>query len=128
MDEMGDPQELEQGEQAFIYLTTDMFPEFTQYKKLPLDESSSSDEDRLDLAVGNIPYHLDILLIDGNDTLIGGYRGNWTPDQDALELSNTITLYGIEPMPKASSEDEQASLFIALENTTIQEQIQPTFS
>lgn len=127
-DAIGAPKPLDEGEEAFVYLTTDAFPEFTQYKKLPLDPDSAPEEAMLDLAKGDVTYHLDLLMVDKDDHLLGGFRGNWTPDKYSFDGVDTITLYALEKVPPPTSEEAQARLFIQLENETLQRQLQPTFS
>ncbi|MBI4150230.1 hypothetical protein HY488_02380 [Candidatus Woesearchaeota archaeon] len=121
------PRPLEEGETAFVYVTTDAFTDFTQYKKLPLDAESLPEDSMLDLAVGDVTYHLDLLIVDKENNLIGGYRGNWTPDKYAFEGSNTVTLYALEKMPHPIGSEAQAILFMQLENATWQERLRPLF-
>lgn len=127
-DVIGAPKPLDEGEEAFVYLTTDAFPEFTQYKKLPLDPDSAPEEAMLGLAKGDVTYHLDLILVDEDDHLLGGFRGNWTPDTYLFDSRDTITLYALEKVPPPTSEEAQARLFIQLENETLQRRLQPTFS
>ncbi len=121
------PQPLAEGEHAFIYLTTEAFPEFVQYKQVPLGDGSSPEEGTIELALGDVTYHMDLLVVDQDNNLLGGYRGNWTPDQYQLDQSSTLTLYALEQKPRPVSEEAQALLFMQLENATMQEKLKPVF-
>ena len=122
------PKDLEEGQKAMVYLTTEAFPDFTQYKKLPLDPDSLPEDSRLELAEGDYSYHLDLLLMDEDDNLLGGYRGNWTPDRNSFTGRDTVTLYAMEKVPPPEGEDGEAQLFVQLENATLAEQLKPTFT
>jgi len=126
----GAPKQLDEDEEALLSLTTDAFPDFVQYKKLPLDtEVEVSQEDyQLDLAEGEVTYHLDLLVVDKENNLLGGYRGNWTPALSEMEGHGRVTLYAMEKRPSAEDEAEQAQLFLQFGDPKLQEQLIPTFS
>ncbi len=131
------PKALDAGEQAFISITTDAFPNFVQYKQFrqfppdaPEGEGQESEPEDIiiELARGDITYHLDLFVVDENNNFLGGYRGNWTPSLGDIENYNTVTLYAMQKSPPAVSEDAQALLFTQLASPKMQEQLQPTFS
>ncbi len=131
----GAPKPLDEDEEVFLSLTTDAFPDFVQYKKLPLDEKSAAEDsgaedsgDRIELADGDVTYHLDLLVVDKDNNLLGGYRGNWTPTLLEMDGHSRVTLYVMEERPPAESDEAQAQLFLQLEDPKLQEQLTPAFN
>ena len=71
-------------------------------------------------------YYVDIMLLDKNDTLIGGFKYNWSVNYDELMDAKKVIFHVLEKIPHPKDYEEQAELLVTLQNYTYPTSLMPT--
>jgi len=126
--EMSPPGQLEPGETAVLYLTTDKLQEYDMFRKYPFDEDTPADFRKIKLPDDDLTYRLEIILLNKDNRIIGGFRGNWTVDDADIAGKSRITFNAIEKIPHPVSTEEQADMVLMLEAGLYNSKAMPKFS
>ncbi len=121
------------GQKVLIVLTTDKLHEFTQMRSFPFVESPEDDKTpdsyrTIPLALKEITYRLDIMLISADDTIVGGWRGNFTPTMDELVNNDFIGFRVLEIIPNPKTMMQQAKMVTYLEEGAYVNETEHIFS
>ena len=131
--QMMDEMQLQGAQKALIVLTTDDLYEFTEMRSYPFVEKPTDDKTpntfrTLPLALKNISYRLDIMLISSDDAVVGGWRGNFTPTIEELQNNDFIRFKILEFIPNPTAMMDQAKMVTYLEEGEYIEEVHPIFS
>jgi len=121
--EFGIGQDLEREDIVIIKFTSDQVDEQTGQPLLDSTliksskmESALSEEQKLEfLAKADYTYSLDISVLNG-ETLLGGYKTNWTVPWDSLQSAEDLTFHVVNK--EKASEEEMFELFIGMEQNS----------
>ncbi|MBW2999974.1 hypothetical protein KY339_04840 [Candidatus Woesearchaeota archaeon] len=126
-------QELDEGEQVAIrifvqeddrdYLRKE---EYGMMRLYPYNETDPEELKTVDLISEETLYGLELFLLDNEDNIIGGFKGNWTLRRADLENKNKVTFRVMEKIPKPTSPDKIDDFLIFLStNTSYNQQLVP---
>ena len=123
--------DLDDGQYAILFMTAQGIPDYTVYRRFPtLPEAQANAEQKtIPLIVQEgTSYDVDIMLLDKDDTFIGGYRGNWTPSVETFIERRSVTFTVMEQVPHPSAGwEDQLEVFDKLEQEELTSQIPPLF-
>ncbi|MBD3313283.1 hypothetical protein GF345_02475 [Candidatus Woesearchaeota archaeon] len=125
--DLQEPEELEEGETAVVYLSTEQLEDYDIFRRYPYDESPEEMQE-IKLADDDVKYRLEVLLLSKDNEMIGGFRGNWTVDDADLRGKSTIVFKAIENIPHPSNGDEQIAMIAMLESGAYNEMVMPELS
>lgn len=116
--EIGAAQPLDADETALITISNWKNNESEPFHKStmlisPKMDPKVQEQEKLDFLAGtDFPYHLEIDILN-QDTIVGGYRGNWTVSWDELQKAQEIDLHAIST--ENPTEEQQFELILGLE-------------
>jgi hypothetical protein len=114
---------------AYITLSSFEEPDLLQYKRFPLSKDSTDTERTIMLLEENHKYRLEILVVDElDDTIIGGYRCNWTVNYAEMQGNNRIVFHTLEYNPKPMNDAQKMyDMLNYLDKGVYCEEIKPEF-
>jgi len=76
---------------------------------------SSDEENIIDMLIG-VPqtYSLEIMMLDENEDVIGGYMGDWTVSYEDLKDKNELVFHTFEYWPKPVSDEQKMDFYMFL--------------
>ena len=133
-DNLGAESDLAPGEAAYVFLTVPQHPEYTMYRKYNLSEAvpeNPATPERL-RTIGiprdeGLVFDVNIILVNEDEELIGGFFGNWTPTLDGIEDAERVVFRAMEKRPRPISATSKGNLIIGLTNGTYQTRLGPYF-
>lgn len=84
------------------------------------------DEEKIKLLYDDVTYDLEILLLNQEENLIGGYKTEWNVTYDELADSNKIKFHVFEKLPHPSNFAEQQQLALSINNNEFNLSLDPT--
>lgn len=116
-------EELQPGETVALTVTGITEPNIEQFY------SSDSAVNEIELVEGNEKYHIEAILMQDNERIIGGYIGDAELNYKDMADKSKITLHLLQYMPIAVTEEQQqAAAAYLFEDKSYQEALKPTFS
>ena len=121
--------QLMDGEQTFSFISfnipnlltiEDNITDYTVFKLYPSEEIEEAD--KIDLLYDDASYNIEMMLLDKDEELVGGFIYEWNVSYDELADAKKLRLHAFEQIPNPESFPEQQQLLLYLSNMTA-----PTF-
>jgi hypothetical protein len=110
-----DEELLDVGQKAILSITQQNHTGYAVYRQFPFDKKSP-EVMTVDLILDDMVYDLDLVVLDKDNKLIGGYRGKWSLDQKDAESANEIIFRVMEVSPIPETEKDQANALIQIQD------------
>ena len=113
---------LQPGQTAIVFVRSTSHPSFERIY------TTDSPQD-LELIDGPASYELEVIIMEDNARLIGGYVGSWNVDYNEIADKSTINFNLVQKMPLAvTDEEQQAAAEYLFSDTSYQQSMRPVFS
>lgn len=131
-DDLAGEIDLAPGEAAYVFMTTKQHPEYMIYRKYNISEAVPENPETPELlrtievpVDEDIVYDVNIILVNEDEDLIGGYFGNWTPSLDDIQDGNQVIFRAMEKRPRPITDRSQGNMIIGLSNGTYHAALTP---
>ncbi|MBD3310400.1 hypothetical protein GF351_04230 [Candidatus Woesearchaeota archaeon] len=102
---------------------------YYNFREFPVAEDATEDLSKVELIEDTTKYELNLMLLDEDGLILGGYVGNWSVSWQEVADSGKVTFRVVEYIPTPVTEEETYDALNYLQtDTEYQEQLRPVLS